>query len=732
MNDKIVIVSTRLPVSVSKVDGKLHFSQSAGGLATGVSSIKKSKDSVWVGWPGIASDELTEKDKDQITKELKKRGCFPVFLTASQVENFYAGYSNSTLWPQFHYFPSKVERKEAYWHDYKAVNKLFADVALSFSSNNAKFWIHDYQLMLVPHMLRVSQPSASIGFFLHTPFPSFEIFRLIPERVALLEGLMGANLVGFHTYDYVRHFLDSVTAILGHENKLGKIRLKDRVVHTDAFPIGIDYNKFARGAKARSANKWLKSFNVFGRKTKVVLAVDRADYSKGIPSRLDAFEQFLEMYPDQHEKMILVLIAVPSRGSVDAYKDLRDDIEKKIGRINGRFSTINWTPIIYRYQSVPFDELCALYSLADVMLVTPLRDGMNLVAKEYIATHHKDKGVLILSEMAGAAHEFPEALLVNPHDARELATAMHTGLTMKVTEQKSRMRKMQERASEYTIKKWAQDYFTELNDAVKEQSGTHKQLSDKDKKRLLNDYTKAKRRLILLDYDGTLKNFVKSPADILLNRPPRQVKKALKSLTKDPYNYVVVISGRPRDTLEDFFSDKKLGLVAEHGGWVFDASGWIKSSVHALKWKKAILPIMEKYVARTPGSELEEKDFSFVWHYRRVTPDLAYVRKEELQQKLRSALKDDTIGVFEGDKIIEVKPKKMNKGIIAQSLLVKEDWDFVLCAGDDYTDEDMFEVMPKSAYSIKVGVETTSARYQLNGVDDIMRLLTEISSTDKP
>lgn len=727
MNEKIVIVSTRLPVSVTKVDGKLQFKASAGGLATGVSSIKKSRDSVWVGWPGIASDDLTEKEKQQIISELKKRGCYPVFLTTSEIDNFYSGYSNSALWPLFHYFPTKVARTETYWEYYQKINQRFTDTALQFSSDNAIFWIHDYQLMLVPQFLRQGKADATIGFFLHTPFPSFEIFRLIPDRAALLRGLLGADLVGFHSYNYVRYFLDSVLAILGYENRLGSIRMDDRIIRTDAFPIGIDYKKYARGANTRNANKLLKSFNVFNKKTQIILAVDRADYSKGIPSRLDAFEQFLDTYPKHHKKMVLVLVAVPSRGGVNAYKDLRDIIEQKISRINGRFSSLDWTPIIYRYQSLPFDELCALYSLADVMLVTPLRDGMNLVAKEYLATHHKGKGVLILSEMAGAASELPEAILVNPHNTRHLAQALHDSLTMKPGEQKQRMKKMQERISEYTVKKWAQDYMSELHESVEQQKNKPKELNAKNRKGLLDAYNKAERRLILLDYDGTLRDFVASPTSLLLSRPTRQVKQILKQLTKDPKNSVIIISGRPRNALENYFKNSQLGLVAEHGGWIFDAGGWIKSSIYAMKWKKDVQPVLEKFTARTPGSELEEKDFSYVWHYRRVSPDLAYVRKEELQQKLRAALKTDEIGVFEGDKIIEIKPKHMNKGVIVQNLLAKDKWDFIIAVGDDYTDEDMFEVLPKNAFSIKVGLEKTNARYQVRQVSDVIDLVKNLS-----
>lgn len=725
LSQKMIIVSNRLPVSVSRADGKLHFSPSDGGLATGINSLDKSADSVWVGWPGIASDDLTASEEKHITNELKKYGCHPVFLTKNEVELYYSGYSNATLWPLFHYFATKAQHDEHYWESYKIVNKKFAKEARRFKSKDANYWVHDYQLMLVPKLLREQEKTAKIGFFLHTPFPSHELFRLLPNREELLEGLLGADLVGFHTYDYVRHFLSSVLRIVGYENSLGRITVNDRVVQTDAFPIGIDYNKFAKSPKKIIVKRILKSFDLFKEKTKVILAVDRADYSKGIVTRLEAFDLFLKKHPQYHGKVVLVLLAVPSREDVDAYQELREAIEQKVSRINGEYSTVDWAPINYRYQSLPFNELSALYALADVMLVTPLRDGMNLVAKEYVATHHKSSGVLILSEMAGVATELPEAVQVNPNNAEQVVTAIDTALNMDVSEQKRRMKKMQSRISEYTIKRWAKDFLEELQQIVQDQSVRPKLLVGKERKQLLKDVASSKKRLILLDYDGTLKSFEKSPHPELA-KPSKRVKKIIKKLISDPKNTVIIVSGRQKSTLESFFDDKGLGIIAEHGGWIFNAGKWVKSSLTAKKWKKEVKPLLDQFASRTPGSEVEEKDFSLVWHYRRVSPDMAYVRKEELKNELQSVISSDRIGVFEGQKIIEIKPKRMHKGVLVSEMVSKEAWDFILAIGDDYTDEDMFEVLPETAHSIHVGNKETYARHQLNDVSDVLTLLEEI------
>lgn len=724
--EPLVIISTRLPVSVSRQDGKLVFSASSGGLATAVGSVSNPKNSLWIGWPGIASDDLTPAEQKRIRTELKKRGCYPVFLTQEQIDNYYLGYCNATLWPLFHYFPNKAIFSHDYWTAYQQVNTLFAEAAQKLVSADTTVWVHDYQLMLLPALLRKKHKHATIGFFLHVPFPSFEILRLLPEREALLEGLLGANLVGFHTYDYVRHFLSSVLRLLGHESSLGTVYYDDRTVQTDAFPIGIDYKQFSKTAKKRSVKKIIKSFNLPSRKTDVIVAVDRTDYSKGIPTRLDAFELFLKQHPEHVGNVVLVILAVPSREGIEAYDDIRQLIEQKISRINGEFATAGWSPIVYRHQSLPFEELSALYSLADVMLVTPLRDGMNLVAKEFVATKHKKDGVLVLSEMAGVATELPEALLVNPNDTPGVAHAIHTALSMPRKQQRIRMRAMQARIAEYTAQKWAEDFLTELLAASQKQQHQPKAINLNTQKQVLSAYSRASSRLILLDYDGTLKRFVANP-DANLARPSKRVQNLLKALAKDKRNKVIIISGRPKNILSSYFSGINLGLIAEHGGWVFEAGSWIKSNITSRKWKKVVKPILQQYTNRTPGARIEEKDFSMVWHYRGASPDLAYVRKQELRSALRAVLDLDTIDVFDGHKILEIKPKRMQKGALVTEMVAGKAWDFILAIGDDYTDEDMFEVLPERAYTIHVGLGDTKAAYQLNNVPAVLALLDKLA-----
>ncbi|HSX44075.1 MAG TPA: bifunctional alpha,alpha-trehalose-phosphate synthase (UDP-forming)/trehalose-phosphatase [Candidatus Saccharimonadales bacterium] len=729
-SSKLIIISTRLPITVSKSNGQLSYAQSTGGLATGMASVSKTRDTVWVGWPGIASDKLTSKDKQNIEKELKKSGCSPIFLTQSQIDAYYSGYCNATLWPLFHYFPTKARFRGLYWRQYKAVNQLFYKEAKKHLKPNATVWVHDYQLLLLPALLRTYSQKIQIGFFLHTPFPSYEIFRIIPEREELLEGVLGADLIGFHTYDYVRHFLSSVRRILGYENSLGAVRLENHVVQTDAFPIGIDYKWYKKKRSKRLLGKIFGSKNTFPDGTKVILSAgDRMDYTKGIEGRLDAFELFLKQYPEYLRKVVLVLHAAPSRTDVEEYQNLQMEIEQKVSHINGEFSSIEWAPVIYINRVLPLDEVVTMISQADVMLVTPIRDGMNLVAKEFVATKHKDKGVLILSEMAGVASELQEAIIVNPHNRVMVAKAIKQALEMPETEQRERLLAMQKRVSHYTIERWADDFLTQLQSTAEQSLVSGKQMTKRDKASLIQDYSKATSRLALLDYDGTLRDFVASPKQSLA-RPSRKVKSVLKRLASDPKNQIVIVSGRPKNVLNDFFEGMGLGLIAEHGGWILNAGSWVKSSLTSRKWKAAVLPILENYTARTPGSELEEKDFSLVWHFRQVAPDLAFVRAQELKKELKNALKGSDVGVYEGNKVVEVKPRRMHKGAIVTELLTSQQWDFVMAIGDDYTDEDMFRALPERAYTINVGERDSSARFQLGTVQEVVTLLDSLPTSE--
>lgn len=723
---KLVVVSNRLPVSVVKHEGMLEYQASSGGLATAMSSLEQT-DRIWVGWPGIASDDLTKAEMAEITEELAKQNCLPVFLTAAQVEQFYEGYSNDTLWPLFHYFQSLTRHRDEYWDAYQEVNQLFAAAAASVVVEEGAVWIHDYHLMMMPSMLRALLPGATIGFFLHIPFPSFEIYRLLPQRKDILRGLLGADLIGFHVYDYARHFLSSCLRLLGLSSHQGLLEYEGRTIKTDAYPIGIDYEKFRQTLTESATKKAISALGETYKDMKLILSVDRLDYSKGIPERLEAFRVLLHDYPEWRGKVRLLMIAVPSRVEVKTYQNLRETIEQTVSRINGEYGTVDWAPISYQFQNLPFEEVVALYASADVALVTPIRDGMNLVAKEYIASKQGRPGVLILSEMTGAIDELPEAISINPSNTRSMANAMRTALSMSKREQMRRLGVMQRRLKSYTVQAWGADFMNDLNAAGGDREQQHKKrMSMQSRDELIDAYAAAGERLIILDYDGTLKSFVSSPRP-LMAKPSIKLRRMLKRLAENDKNHVAIVSGRPKKALERWFRGIDLTLVAEHGAWTRYDGKWTNVDVEFGPLKRQLRPVLQKYVSRTAGSEIEEKDYSIVWHYRNVAPELAYVRAGEMKRELIDLIDREDIGVFSGDKVVEIKPNEINKGYAASELEAVYPAGFVLAAGDDYTDEDMFRALPPESYTIKVGPGDTKARFQLSSVDDMMQLLEELS-----
>jgi trehalose 6-phosphate synthase/phosphatase len=727
---RLVVVSNRLPFNVTEENGELRFKESAGGLVAGmVAALEGIRPSAtgktgytWVGWPGsTVSDSLKEELKAKTRADFHSH---PVFLTEQEMDRFYLGFCNKTIWPLFHYFPSYTVYQEDFWQQYKRVNEIFCGTLVEVVRPDDIVWIHDYHLMLLPQLLKAKLPSVPIGFFLHIPFPSFEIFRLLPGawRREILEGFLGADLIGFHTYEYAQHFLQCVQRILGYEHNMGQIVTPDRVVKVETFPMGIDFEKFSVAVSSPEVQQEREGLKKSLANVKVVLSVDRQDYTKGILNRLQGFETFLESSPEFRGKVVLIMVVVPSRIGVEQYEQMKKQLEELVGKINGRFGSVDWTPVIYQYRQVPFYPLVALYSLADVALVTPLRDGMNLVAKEYIATRGNDPGVLILSEMAGAAKELGEAMIINPNNKEEIASALREALETPPEEQKRRAKLMQDRLQRYSVVRWANDFVQEL--AAMEQVQNKfcaKILSPSGKQKLAEQYKNATRRLLLLDYDGTLTAFVRHPQ---MAKPGEDLITVIAQLAGDSRNLIVLISGRDKDTLQQWFGGLPIGLVAEHGIWIKDLNeDWKMLKQQTNEWKASILPILQLYADRLPGASVEQKDYSLVWHYRGADPEQGQKLSGELMDHLVSYTANIDIQVMRGHKVIEVRTAGVSKGTAGQQFLSRETFDFILSIGDDWTDEDLFGVMPEWAYSIKVGVANTRARYNLRNPKEVLKLL---------
>jgi trehalose 6-phosphate synthase/phosphatase len=467
----LLVVSNRLPITIEKKDGKLSLKESSGGLVSGLSSYLDSlkgssfpskTDYKWIGWPGIEIDKNEQADLQ--TKILTEYNAYPVFLNESTMENFYEGFCNNTIWPLFHYFPSYAIYEAEYWNSYNEVNEKFLEAILEILEPGDLIWIHDYHLLLLPQLIRKRKPDARIGFFLHIPFPAYEIFSLLPSqwRVKILEGLLGSDVIGFHTQDYTLYFLRCVQRILMKEHADGNITVDDRIVKARTFPMGIDFKKFRKSFARSEVQRSMKTFKHTLKYEKIILSIDRLDYTKGILNRLQGYEIFLQNNPGWIGKIILILRLIPSRIGVKHYRKMKKQIDEFVGRINGKFGNISWAPISYQYGFLPFDPMVALYSVSDVILVTPLRDGMNLISKEYIACRIDKTGVLILSEMAGSSKELTEALIINPNNKEEIAQAISAALAMPIREQIRRIKIMQLHLKNFDVVKWADDFIGQL------------------------------------------------------------------------------------------------------------------------------------------------------------------------------------------------------------------------------------------------------------------------------
>ncbi|MFO8034716.1 MAG: bifunctional alpha,alpha-trehalose-phosphate synthase (UDP-forming)/trehalose-phosphatase [Candidatus Bipolaricaulota bacterium] len=730
---KLIIVSNRLPMVVSREGEGFDFRPSVGGLATGLGSFYKDYESVWVGWPGLSREELDEGDEQTLRQGLEQEGCLPVVLARNDFDLFYRGFCNNTLWPLFHYFLLYTEYRDDYWEAYKRVNQAFADAVLEVAEPDDTIWIQDYHLLLLPGLIRQRLPEATIGFFLHIPFPSSEVFRLLPWREEILENLLGADLIGFHTYDYLRHFFATVRRLLGHDQAIpGKLVLLvgDRLVRVDAFPMGIDFQHYTELSQSPDVEKEMERMQEFIGPRKVILSLDRLDYSKGLIQRLEAFDLFLERYPEYRENVTLVLKAIASRTGVRQYAALKRRLDELVGRINGKYSSISWMPIWYLYQFLPEESLVALYRLAEVALLTPLRDGMNLIAKEFLASRFDESGVLVLSEMAGAAKELPEALLVNPNNTSAIADNIKEGLEMPLEERRARNRVMRNRLERYHVVRWAQDFMDGV-EAVKtlqaELSG--KRLTAKLQEDMVERFTRARRRLILLDYEGTLTPFASTPKEAT---PDPRLLDLLQTLATPQENEVVVVSGRDRTTLDRWFGGLAVGLVAEHGVWLRPVGeDWQTVEPLDDSWKHELRHVLEFYVDRTPGSFLEEKDYSLVWHYRKTDLEFGAIRLGELKEDLSHLTANFDLGILEGNRVVEVRHAGINKGRGAAHWLGQGEWDFIFAAGDDRTDEDIFATLPDWACSVRVGLNPSQARFHLRDSQEVRGFLERLAAASQ-
>jgi trehalose 6-phosphate synthase/phosphatase len=709
---RLLLVSNRLPLTVRASNGNVGVAPSAGGLVAGLRGPHERSAGSWIGWPGDVS-QLTEAQRLRLDRELADLRCVPVYLSPEEVSRYYDGFSNAVLWPLFHYLLDRIPPTSQDWDAYRAVNEKFAEATARAWRPGDVVWVHDYQLVLVPHLVRQRVPHARIGFFLHIPFPASEVLRILPWREQVLEGMLGADLVGFHTHTYRSHFSSSVLRILGISTRGDDIYLDGRQIRLGVFPIGVDARAFGDLADDPQVRREADAIREENRGQKILLGIDRLDYTKGIPWRLLAFERLLEREPRWRGKVHLMQIAVPSRDNVPSYQEFRRQVDELVGRIDGSFSTVDWIPIHYVHRSLEMRHVVALYRAADVMLVTPLRDGMNLVAKEFVTCRTDEDGVLVLSELAGAAAEMGEALQVNPYDIEGMAQAFDTALTMPDEERRLRMRSLRQRIAARDVHHWAQSFVEALGSAAPAVPSQVVLSSMDDLEALAARLRSADHLLLLLDYDGTLVPFARAPE---LAAPDRELRDLLAALAAKPGTRVHVVSGRRRDTLERWLGDLPVGLHAEHGYWSRASRGepWTGTDA-SVAWMPGVRRILDEATAGTPGALVEPKTAGLAWHWRMADPELGGERAEELWRRLEVAVTGEPVELVRGEKVIEVRPRGVNKGNVVRRVLegLRGVPTTIAAMGDDVTDEDLFRALPEGAIAISVGFRPSSARYRV-------------------
>ncbi|XP_073149832.1 alpha,alpha-trehalose-phosphate synthase [UDP-forming] 1-like [Henckelia pumila] len=714
---RLLVVANRLPVSaVRKSEDTWTLEISVGGLVSALLGINEF-EARWIGWAGVnVPDEVGQRS---LTKALAEKRCIPVFLDEEIVHQYYNGYCNNILWPLFHYLGLPQEDRlattrsfQSQFAAYKKANQMFADVVNEHYNEGDVVWCHDYHLMFLPKCLKDYNTKMKVGWFLHTPFPSSEIHRTLPSRSELLRSVLAADLVGFHTYDYARHFVSACTRILGLEGTPDGVEDQGTLTRVAAFPIGIDSDRFIRALELPQVKDHIKELEERFAGRKVMLGVDRLDMIKGIPQKILAFEKFLEENPIWRDKVVLVQIAVPTRTDVPEYQKLSSQVHEIVGRINGRFGTLTAVPIHHLDRSLDFHALCALYAVTDVALVTSLRDGMNLVSYEYVACQASKKGVLILSEFAGAAQSLGAgAILVNPWNVTEVAVSIAYALSMPADEREKRHRHNFTHITTHTSQEWAETFVSELNDTVVEAQLRTRQIPPLlPKEEVIERYLRSNNRLLILGFNATLTEPVDTEGrridqfkEMELKLHP-DLKEPLRILSNDPNTTIIVLSGSNRNILDKNFGEYNLWLAAEHGMFLRPTAGdWMTTMPENLNmdWVDSVKHVFEYFTERTPRSHFELRETSLVWNYKYADVEFGKLQSKDLLQHLWTGpISNASVDVVQGGRSVEVRAVGVTKGAAIDRILgeivhhndMRTPIDYVLCIGHFLVkDEDIYK-----------------------------------------
>jgi len=726
---KILVVANRLPTTPHvDSEGNWHFERASGGLVSCLSGLtsRSSFDMVWIGWPG---KEIPEEHKEIVLAESIKQNCYPVFLPQEIINEYYNGFANNILWPLFHYIMPPFDKgvnecSTGQWEAYKKANELFVEAILQVYEDDDYVWVHDYHLMLVPKYLRDEKPDSNVGWFLHTPFPSAEVFRTLPWRQEIVESLLHANLLGFHVYDYLRHFLSScvqLTSLEIQSHSVDATSIGGCIVTCATVPIGISPSEFTDALDRANVKQHIDFLKEQYNGRKVILGVDRLDYTKGIPHKLMAFDCFLDLHPDWASKCVLVQLAVPSRRDVPEYQKLQRQVHELVGQICGKHSKLETgVPVIYLDKSMSFDDLVALYQVADVALITALRDGMNLVSYEFIASHKNKEppGVLILSEFTGAAQSLGAgAIRVNPWNLQETANAIHDALEMSDEDRAALHNYAYQYLCEHTAQKWAETFLQCLQEACSDLMEVTAEVPPLlPYEELLLEWSESKRRLLIIDLLECLVP-AKKRSSTQPRRPPKafslpaELRQCLHTIASHENTTVVITSDKSRQTLLRVAEGLPV-ILAPEGCCVYRLPGqteWSKlvedGDVDGREeWMDGVKSVFDYFRERTPGSHVEKQDYQYRWYWDNAQFDFGSAQAREVLIHLWAGpLVNSEAEVVVGNRSIAVRPHACSRAACLERLLLRElpdevlqRIDFALCfAVVPHRDEDVFEAFER-------------------------------------
>lgn len=720
----LVVVANRLPFTTETTPTGPRFRRSPGGLVAALDPALSERGGVWIGWPGVATEGAESVAEmmplDASTDKVK---ICPIPLSNREVSLYYGGFANRTLWPLFHYFLDRTRIDAEAWRVYDRVNLRFAEAVAAASDDESLVWVQDYQLLRVPRYLRRLAPGRRVGLFLHIPFPAYDVFRVLPWSRDLMRGILSADLVGFQIAEHAQHFLVCAERLLGCpvDYEAGIARFGGREVTVGAFPIGIDvahFERLAHQAGPRPDDGVVR-----------VLGLDRLDYTKGILERLNALERLLDNYPEYRRRVVLVQLAIPSRTRVAEYRALKREVDETVGRINGRFSDAEWTPIHYLVRSVPQEELVALYRHSHIALVTPLRDGMNLVAKEYVASQGDEGGVLILSELAGAAAELQEALLVNPFDIDSVAEALHRALSMSEEERRARLSALRDRVRANDVRRWTAGFLEALEAAAERAHGGRLSPAERLRRELRPWLAERPAIALCIDFDGVLDVAAESPADV---RMVRELRRALERAAKTPNLDVIMVSSRGLADVRRTVAVPGLTYIGS-GGFEIEGPGISYRHPDLPRQMEELTAAAEELAAlEVAGGRVEQRGASVSYHVKGV--DHAVMGDAERQ--IDTVLRRHSLKAGRGDDRIDARPRSdWDKGRATLHVLAirhGKDWPSRIRAlyFGGPTDEDAFRALHGIGRSVLVGaiVGTSAAEFSLPDSPEALELLHWLAS----